>query len=255
MFFDNYPIKLSDTTKPFFLKGLKTAPAILLIHGYTGSTREMIWLGHQLNEAGYNVYIPRLPGHGTNKNDFLASNWKDWLRKVCDEYIDLCAMYERVFVGGLSMGGVLTSLIAARFNPEKIFLCAPAFIAKDNRLKFTPFLKFFVKKVSTVKKAYENDPEYGRAIADYNGIEYLEKSADLYKLQKLAIKNMIFIKSQTLTILSKADNLVSFKVKDLMDKNLRTQNEYLILEKSSHVVTNDVEKELVAKKIIEFLKD
>ena len=57
------------------------------------------------------------------------------------------------------------------------------------------------------------------------------------------------------TILSKADNLVSFKVKDLMDKNLRTQNEYLILEKSSHVVTNDVEKELVAKKIIEFLKD
>ena len=185
----------------------------------------------------------------------MDSNWKGWLRKVGDEYIDLCAMYERVFVGGLSMGGVLTSLIAARFNPEKIFLCAPAFIAKDNRIKLTPFLKFFIKKASTVKKTYENDPEYGRAIADYNGIEYLEKSADLYKLQKLAIKNMIFIKSQTLTILSKADNLVSFKVKDLMDKNLRTQNEYLILEKSSHVVTNDVEKELVAKKIIEFLKD
>lgn len=37
--FDNYPIKLSDTTKPF-LKGLKTAPAILLIHGYTGSPRD-----------------------------------------------------------------------------------------------------------------------------------------------------------------------------------------------------------------------
>lgn len=55
---------------PFFLKGLKTAPAILLIHGYTGSPRDMIWLGHQLNEAGYNIYIPRLPGHGTNKNDF-----------------------------------------------------------------------------------------------------------------------------------------------------------------------------------------
>jgi len=48
---------------------------------------------------------------------------------------------------------------------------------------------------------------------------------------------------------------VSFKVKDLMDKNLRTQNEYLILEKSGHVVTNDVEKELVAKRVIEFLKD
>lgn len=255
MFFDNYPIKLSDTTKPFFLKGLKTAPAILLIHGYTGSPRDMIWLGHQLNEAGYNIYIPRLPGHGTNKNDFLTTNWKDWLRKVCDEYIDLCAMYERAFVGGLSMGGVLTSLIASRFNPEKIFLCAPAFIATDNRIKLTPFLKFFVKKITTVKKTYENDPEYGRAMADYNGVEYLAKSADLYKLQRLALKNMVFIRSQSLTVLSKADKLVPFKVKDLIDKNLRNQNDYLILEKSSHIVTNDVEKELVAKKIIEFLKD
>ena len=252
MFFDNYPIKLSDTTKPFFLKGLKTAPAILLIHGYTGSPRDMIWLGHQLNEAGYNIYIPRLPGHGTNKSDFLATNWKDWLRKVCDEYIDLCAMYERVFVGGLSSSIVCTSRL---FNPEKIFLCAPAFIATDNRIKLTPFLKFFVKKITTVKKTYENDPEYGRAMADYNGVEYLAKSADLYKLQRLALKNMVFIRSQSLTVLSKADKLVPFKVKDLIDKNLRNQNDYLILEKSSHIVTNDVEKELVAKKIIEFLKD
>ncbi|MEL3912002.1 alpha/beta hydrolase [Treponema pedis] len=255
MFFDNYPIKLSDTTKPFLLKGLKTAPAILLIHGYTGSPREMVWLGRQLNEAGYNVYIPRLPGHGTNKDDFLASTWKDWLRAVCEDYINLCSDYGNVYVGGLSMGGLLTALIAARFNPEKIFLCAPAFIAYDNRIKFTPFLKFFIKTVPCGKKNCENDPEYASAIADYNGIEYLAKSADLYRLQKLSLKNLPFIRSQTLTVLSKADKSVPFKVKNIIDKNLRTQNEYLILEKSGHIVVNGIEKEAVAKKIIEFLKD
>lgn len=255
MFFDNYPIKLSDTTKPFFFKGLKTAPAILLVHGYTGSPREMVWLGRQLNEAGYNIFIPRLPGHGTNKDDFLSSTWKDWLREVCEDYIDLCASYEQVYVGGLSMGGLLTSLIAARFNPEKIFLCAPAFISYDNRMKLTPFFKFFVKKITTRKRNYDHDPEYGRAISDYNGTEYLAKTADLYKLQKLAIKNMPFIKSETLVILSESDETVPFNVKNIIDKNLRTQKEYLILEKSNHIVTNDVEKEIVAKKIIEFLKD
>ena len=207
MFYDNKPAKISRFTKPHFFEG--GDKAVLLIHGYTGSPREMLWLGTQLHKAGYTVSIPRLPGHGTNKEDFIASSGKDWLRRVYDEYLDLSEAYQTVYVGGLSMGGVLTSLIAARFNPEKIFLCAPAFIAKDNRIKLTPFLKFFVKKASTVKKTYENDPEYGRAIADYNGIEYLEKSADLYKLQKLAIKNMIFIKSQTLTILSKADLIIA----------------------------------------------
>ncbi len=255
MFFDNYPIKLSDTTKPFILRGLKTAPAVLLIHGYTGTPREMIWLGQQLNDAGYNVFIPRLPGHGTNKQDFLSTNWKDWLRAVCDNYINLCASYEEVFVGGLSMGGILTALIAAKFNPEKIFMCAPAFIAYEKKMWMTPFFKFFIKKIDFPKKSYEDDPEYGKAIADYNGVEYIAKTADLYKLQKLGIKNMPFIKSQVLTILSEADKSVPFSVKKIIDKNIRTQNEYLILKKSSHIVVNDVEKEVVAKKIIEFLKD
>ncbi len=255
MFFDNYPIKLSDTTKPYILRGLKTAPAVLLIHGYTGSPREMLWLGQQLNESGYNVFIPRLPGHGTNKHDFLSTNWKNWLASVCENYINLCAMHDRVFVGGLSMGGLLAALIAGKFNPEKIFLCAPAFAASDSRIKLSPFMKFFVKKVNTQRKSYDDDPEYGRAVADYNGVEYISKTADLYKLQKLAKKNMPFIKSQVLTILSKSDKMVPFTVKDIIDKNLRTQNEYLILENSGHIVVNDVEKELVAKKIIEFLKD
>lgn len=255
MFFDNYPIKLSNTTRPFSLKGLKTAPAILLIHGYTGSPREMIWLGRQLNEAGYNVFIPRLPGHGTDKDDFLASDWQDWLRVVCENYINLNVTFETVYVGGLSMGALLALLIAAKFNPDKLFMCAPAFTAYDSRVKYSPFLKFFIKKVATRKKNYDNDPEYARAIADYNGVEYLKKTADFYKIQKLALKNMGFVRSQTLTVLSKADQTVPFEVKDIIDKNLKTQNEYLILENSGHVVTNDTEKETVAKKIIEFLKD
>ncbi len=255
MFFDNYPIKLSDTTKPFILRGLKNAPAVLLIHGYTGSPRNMLWLGQQLNEAGYNVFIPRLPGHGTKKEDFLSTNWKSWLFSVCENYINLCAMHDEVFVGGLSMGGLLAALIAAKFNPEKIFLCAPAFTAFDSRIKFSPFLKYFVKQITVPKRSYEDDPEYGRAMLDYNGVEYISKTADLYKLQKLARKNMPFIKSQVLTVLSKSDKMVPFSVKDIIDKNLRTQNEYLILEDSGHIVVNDVERELVAKKIIEFLKD
>lgn len=254
MFFDNYPLTTSSFTKSVFLKGLKTAPAVLLIHGYTGSPYDMLWLGKQLNDSGYTVLIPRLPGHGTNKKDFLSSTWKDWLRKVCEDYIDLCANYNTVYVGGLSMGGILTSLLASRFNPEKIFLCAPAFIAANKKIKLAPFMKYFIKEVKAPKSTFYSE-EFYKNVEDYHGVDYVAKVADLYKLQKMSIKNLPYVRSKTLTILSAKDKAVPFSVKNLIDAKLKTQNEYLILEKSGHIVVNDVEKEIVAKRIIEFLKD
>ena len=55
MFYDNNPAKINRFTKPHFFQG--GDKAILLIHGYTGSPREMLWLGTQLHKAGYTVSI------------------------------------------------------------------------------------------------------------------------------------------------------------------------------------------------------
>ncbi|MGP1576168.1 MAG: alpha/beta hydrolase [Treponema sp.] len=252
MFYDFPPAKISTFTKPHFFTGGKKA--VLLIHGYTGSPREMLWLGTQLNQAGYTVSIPRLPGHGTNKNDFMASNWKDWLRCVYDEYVNMSHEYETVYIGGLSMGGVLTSLLAAKFNPEKIFLCAPAFVASDSRIKLTPYLRYFVKTIKADGKPFYSEPEYYAHVKDYCEYNYVGKAADLYTLQKMAIRRLPEIHSKTLTILSKADKSVPFSEKALIDRLLRAPNEYLILEESSHIVTDDCDRETVAQRIIQFLQ-
>ena len=252
MFYDNKPAKISHFTRPHFFSGGKTA--VLLIHGYTGSPRELFWLGTQIYSAGYTVSIPRLPGHGTNKDDFVASDWKDWLRCVYDEYINLQESYETVYVGGLSMGGILTVLIAAKFNPEKIFLCAPAFVASDSRIKLTPFVKYFVKTIKADGKPFYSEPEFYELVKDYCIYNYIDKAADLYTLQKMAIKQLPNIQSKTLTVLSKADQSVPFSEKKLIDRLLKAPNEYLILENSSHIVTDDVDRETVAQRIIQFLK-
>lgn len=251
MFYDNNPAKINRFTKPHFFQG--GDKAILLIHGYTGSPREMLWLGTQLHEVGYTVSIPRLPGHGTNKEDFIATSWKDWLRRVYDEYLDLSEAYQTVYVGGLSMGGVLTALLAAKFQPEKIFLCAPAFMAADSRIKLTPYLKYFIQTIPTEGKTFYKEPEYYDCVKDYCNYDYVGKAADLYKLQKMAIQQLPNIRSKVITVLSKSDQSVPFKEKELIDRLLKVPNEYVILEESSHIVTDDVERELVAQRIIDFL--
>lgn len=251
MFYHNRPAKISRFTKPHFFKGGEQA--VLLIHGYTGSPREMLWLGTQLHKAGYTVSIPRLPGHGTNKDDFMASSWKDWLRCVYDEYVNLAEEYATVFVGGLSMGGVLTALLAAKFQPEKIFLCAPAFIAADTRIKLTPYLRYFIKTLPSGGKPFYPEPEFYDCVKDYCNYSYVGKAADLYRLQKMAVRELPNIRSKTITVLSKADKSVPFREKELIDHLLKAPNEYVILEESSHIVTDDVDRELVAQRIIEFL--
>ena len=75
----------------------------------------------------------------------------------------------------------------------------------------------------------------------------------MYKLQKMAIRQLPNIRSKVITVLSKADQSVPFKEKELIDRLLKVPNEYVILEESSHIVTDDVERELVAQRIIGFL--
>ena len=150
MFLDEYPVSTSPLTSTIFLKGLKASPCVLLLHGYAGTPYELKWLSKQLNDSGYTVFVPRLVGHGTCKNDFLTSTWKDWTRCACDAYIDLSAQYSDVYVGGHSMGGLLASIIARYFDVKKLFLCAPAFKVFERGpmpLWLTPIAQYFVKEL------------------------------------------------------------------------------------------------------------
>jgi carboxylesterase len=100
---------MSDIVIPgaesFFLEGKNGA--CLMLHGFTASPYEMRYIGHKLNEAGYAVSAPRLPGHGTNIQDLDRTGWEDWYREVRVSYESLAAAYPKVFVVGSSAGGTL----------------------------------------------------------------------------------------------------------------------------------------------------
>ena len=49
---------------PFLLNGRKSAVGIVLVHGYLSCPEQMRPLAERLHDAGYNVYVVRLDGHG-----------------------------------------------------------------------------------------------------------------------------------------------------------------------------------------------
>lgn len=246
--------KVVKEALPLYLKG-NCSKAILIIHGFGGYTGEFYDISYKLNELGYTVSLPRLPGHGTNKKDFLLSGWKEWLNHVKNCYLDLRAEYDTVEIIGLSMGGVLTLILASIYRPKRIILLAPAMAANNRLFYLTPILKFFIKEVPDKWEAKPTDSQnikkLGREYWSYNSPKQLSK---LYKLMRIAKKGLKHITCPTLLMLSKEDKSVPLKAGDIIRDGLTNGKiDEIILEKSGHVLISGEEKDLVEETILTWL--
>ena len=111
-------VQIIPTAEPFFFpgKGKNAHIGCLVTHGFTGSPKEMRWLGEYLNKQGYTVCGIRLTGHASRPEDMVRSRWRDWLLSVEDGYNLLRSCTDQVFLLGLSMGGVLSLTAAAQLE-------------------------------------------------------------------------------------------------------------------------------------------
>jgi carboxylesterase len=133
---------LMKTAEPFLLPGSRTG--CLLVHGFTGTPKEMRWLGEYLNQQGYTALGIRLSGHATRPEDMLRNRWPDWLASVEDGYHLLRGLTDRVYVLGLSMGASLSLLFASRFPVSGVVaMAAPHHMPDDPRLPFVRQIAWF----------------------------------------------------------------------------------------------------------------
>jgi len=101
--------------------------AALLIHGFGDTPQTLRLLADYLHrEHGWTVRALLLPGHGRTLEAFAASGAAEWRADVHREYNALRNEYSTVVLVGLSMGGALATLEAAR-DPElpALVLLAP----------------------------------------------------------------------------------------------------------------------------------
>ena len=146
----------------FLLEG-NNGKAVLLLHGYTGTTAEMRPLGNHLHSLGYTVLCPRLPGHGTSVEDLKETVASQWVAAAKLGYAILAKQYSKIYVAGLSMGGLLAIVIAATEKVERAaFLATPIFL-QDKRAPFLPILRYFIHYLPKHKRNYHEMQKYCQA--------------------------------------------------------------------------------------------
>jgi len=101
----------SPLAAPFRLDG-HNGEAVVMVHGFTGVPAHWRLMAPIVHQAGFTVSVPRLAGHGTSidhLSETFAEDWLDSVRTAIDEVSDR----RRVHLIGLSMGGLLSLVLAA----------------------------------------------------------------------------------------------------------------------------------------------
>jgi len=224
-------------SRPALLPGGTTG--VLLLHGFTGTPRDLAGLARRLHGSGFTVSLPRLPGHGTNGGDFLQSGWRDWLRAAADAWMDIAGRCEKVHLVGYSMGGVLAAMLAAHFPVSRLVLVAPALRTKNPLLPLSPLLGLFLRRTarrmdpSTVAK----DEESQSLAREYWHWRYPRQASSLLWLQRRANRALRAVTADTLTIVGTADSSVPVSVIAHVEKRIAARaRHHVVLEGARHSI-------------------
>jgi carboxylesterase len=217
---------------------------VLLVHGFTGTPASMRPWAHYLNQHGYTVSVPLMPGHGTSWHDLNQVSWQQWPEKVETELTELRKKCSQVFICALSMGGGNSLYVAAK-NQEKIdglILVNPMIHIPGVQIKFVHIISRIQKSRSSVGDDIKKPgvTEWGYDALPLKGV------AQLYKYLKLARAGLPSIKTPTLVFHSVDDHILPVSNTEIVLNEIGSSDKSRIeLVNSYHVATLDFDAELI----------
>ena len=239
------------TAEPFIYRG--GSIGVLLVHGFTGTPKEMREMGGYLHKQGFSVLGIRLTGHATNPNDLLRVRWEDWLASVEDGYHLLKNLSEQIIIAGLSMGGVLSLLFASKYNVASVIaMSTPYDLPPDPRRKFLPVIWPLIKNIP------KGEPDWDDPTVEEGHISYpaypTKAIIELSMLMKEMQDALKRIEIPTLLMHSEKDGGVPIENMYDIYTNLGSINKKMVtLGQSGHVIVRDSEKEKVFSEVVSFI--
>ncbi|MDP2891704.1 MAG: alpha/beta fold hydrolase [Bacillota bacterium] len=223
---------------------------ILLLHGFTGSPENMRPLQDKFLWEGYKVSCPALRGHGTTPEDMCQASWRDWVNDSSRELDNLFLECRRVAIAGLSMGGLIAIILAARREVDAIVtISTPIRYRFDMLAQLSPLIRFSSKirkwpgahmYNNHFKIGYDRFPE--------------AKLYDLYRINTIARSLLKKVTCPILAVQSKKDELVRpMNLNIILSGVSSDQKESLLLERSPHSCITGLEADLISMKISQFI--
>jgi carboxylesterase len=206
------------------------------------------------------VRAVRLAGHDTTPDELAGTRWPDWLGSAVDGLAALRAEAPRTVVAGISLGALLALLLAARrpLDVAAIVCAATPLRLADRRaavlrsLRWLPPLR---RRFAVLAKRGRDisDPAARAASRSYDVIP-LPALLSFLELRRLVWRELPRVTQPALVIHGRHDHVAPPSNVALLRRHLGSRMvEAHLLERSWHVLTEDVERDLVARLMIGFL--
>ncbi|MFX0046040.1 MAG: alpha/beta hydrolase [Candidatus Hermodarchaeota archaeon] len=229
--------------------------AFLLIHGFAAAPDEVTSLGEYLADKGIASFAVRLVGHATTPEDLSTTTWQEWYESAVAG-LELVRSWRptHTFVAGLSMGGALSLLLAAKEKGiDGVVPMSPALYVDSILSRFIPLLKFFVKyrtvDLSSMPDMYDiMRTKYPR--------EPFSAYHELLRLMKVVRSELQNVNIPTLVIQSGADKTINPKNGTIAYEGVSSEDKALhVIEEAEHVITCHAKRFEAFELVMEFVTE
>ncbi len=232
------------------------AVGVVLQHGFTGTPYEVRYLGERLAAAGFSVAAPLLPGHGTVVSDLDATSWQDWVDHVERAVDRMQARCGRVAIVGQSLGGLLALYVASR-RPE---LCCVSSLAAPLWLEglsgrvasWVGAGKLRIKAIPKIGGSDVLDPRSKAENPCYPAIP-TKALGQLVEFMTVVDASLARIQQPTLVLHARQDHTAPVACALRIAEATRAER-VRILPRSYHLIGVDVERDIVAAEVINFVR-
>lgn len=227
---------------------------VVVVHGFTGTPWSLRGVADAMVAAGFDVELPRLPGHGTTVEDMLETDWSDWSGEVARARAAIADRCEQVVLVGQSMGATLV-LASAIVDPD---VAALVCINPATRSRSAEELALVD---DLLEDGFPIVPGEGSDIADPEGSDISYDGTPLRPLRSLLLDGIAPIEQRFAELTmplrlftSRQDHVVPPADSEHLVAGYGGVVEHTWLERSYHVATRDFDRDLVTAESVAFVR-
>jgi len=233
--------------------------AVLLLHGLTGSTFELLPVAERLGRAGLRCLVPLMAGHGGAPELLRGVPYEEWISRAERDLARLDGARRR-FVVGFSMGA-LAACALAHAHPERIdglVLLSPALQLQPSGVLAGLLGRLPLGRSIVIPKnagSDVRDAEMHRINPTMPGVP-LGAVAELLRMQRHVAALLPEVEVPALVIQGAQDHTVTMAGALRLARELGSgPARVIVLPESYHLIGIDVERERCAAEVERFITE